>query len=292
METRTNYPHIDYRTQLQWAKDGKIVNSDSVGIRMWSNGHRQRAFIYFDPCDVHDGTDEELKNYFAPIRARQRDQRAAAQRRQLEKAQLEHEQQIKDARIEANRLLIRSFLSNIAARFRVPPVSPRKGIIVLDTETTGLDSADEILQISIINGNGAILLDTFVHPYYHSTWADAEKIHGITPDMVADAPYPHELLPIIKTIFSETLLLIGYNTNFDLGFLQNWGLHHFNIQIVDVMQEFADYYAVHDDPYEGNRYYKITFCAEYFGYTWQGPAHNSLHDAMATLHCYKKMAAD
>ena len=36
METRTNYPHIDYRTQLQWAKDGKIVNSDSVGIRMWT----------------------------------------------------------------------------------------------------------------------------------------------------------------------------------------------------------------------------------------------------------------
>ena len=60
METRTNYPHIDYRTQLQWAKDGKIVNSDSVGIRMWSNGHRQRAFIYFSPGDVHDGTDEEL----------------------------------------------------------------------------------------------------------------------------------------------------------------------------------------------------------------------------------------
>lgn len=74
METRTNYPHIDYRTQLQWANAGKIVNSDSVGIRMWSNGHRQRAFFYFSPGDVHDGTDEELTNFFAPIRARQRDQ--------------------------------------------------------------------------------------------------------------------------------------------------------------------------------------------------------------------------
>ncbi len=64
METRTNYPHIDYRTQLQWAKDGKIVNSDSVGIRMWSNGHRQRSFIYFAPSDVHHGTAEELKTFF------------------------------------------------------------------------------------------------------------------------------------------------------------------------------------------------------------------------------------
>lgn len=292
MKSRTDYPQIDYRTQLQWAKAGKIVNSDAIGVRMWSNGHRQRAFIYFGPCDVHDGTDEELKIYFAPIRARQRNQRIAAQRRQLEKAQQEHEQQIKDAKIEANHLLIRSFLSNIAARSRVPPVSPRKRVIVLDTETTGLGSLDEILQISIIDGNGNILLDTLVHPYYHSTWPDAEKVHGITPDMVADAPYPHELLPTIQAIFSETLLLIGYNTNFDLGFLQNWGIHPFNIQVVDVMQEFADYYSVHDDPYDGRRYYKLAFCADYFGFTWPGAAHNSLHDAMATLHCYKKMAVD
>lgn len=289
METRTNYPHIDYRTQLQWANAGKIVNSDSVGIRMWSNGHRQRAFIYFSPGDVHDGTDEELTDFFAPIRARQRDQRTAAHQRKLEKAQQEQAQQIKDAQIEANHLLVRNFLSDIAARYRVSPVSTRNKVIVLDTETTGLNSTDEILQISIIDDNSNILLDTLVHPYYHSTWPDAEKIHGITPDVVANAPYPHELLPTIKTIFSETALLIGYSTNFDLGFLQNWGIHPFNIQIVDVMQDFADYYAVHDDPYNENRYHKLTFCADYFGYTWPGSAHNSLHDAMATLHCYKKL---
>lgn len=292
METRTNCPHIDYRTQLQWAKAGKIVNSDSVGIRMWSNGHRQRSFIYFAPSDVHDGTAEELKTFFAPIRARQRDQRAAAHQRKLEKTQQEQAQQIKDAQIEANHLLVRNFLSDIAARYRVQPVFPRNKVIVLDTETTGLDCTDEILQISIIDDNNFILLDTLVHPYYHSTWPDAEKIHSITPDMVANAPYPHELLPTIKTIFSETLLLIGYNADFDLGFLLNWGIHPLNVQIFDVMHEFADYYAVHDDPCDGRRYYKLTFCADYFGYTWPGSAHNSLHDAMATLHCYKKLAID
>ena len=290
MKTRTNYPEIDYRTQLQWAKAGKIVNGDSVGVHMWSNGHCQRSFVYFGPDDVHDGTDEELKNYFAPIRARQRNQRAAAQQRQLEQAQREHERQINDAKNEANRLLVRNLLSNISARSRVPPVSPRKRVIVLDIETTGLHSADEILQISIIGENGNILLDTFVHPYYHSTWPDAEKVHGITPDMVADAPYPHELIPTIKTIFSETSLLIGFHPNFDLGFLQDWGIHPFNIQIVDVMQEFADYYAVHDDPYNGSQYNDLTFCADYFGYTWEGAVHNSLYDAMATLHCYQKLA--
>ena len=292
MKVRTNYPQIDYRTQMQWAKAGKIVNSDAIGIRMWSNAYHQRSFTYFCSTDVHDGTAEELEVFFAPIRAKQREQRAAAKQRKLQEAQKEQAQQIKNAEMEAKLSLVRNFLSDIAARSHVPPVSLRKRVIALDTETTGLDPADEILQISIIDDNGNILLDTLVHPYYHSTWADAERIHGISPDMVAGAPYPHELLPTIKTIFSETFLLIGYNTDFDLGFLQNWGLHPFNIQVVDVMQEFADYYAVHDDPYDRNRYYKLTFCADYFGYTWPGSAHNSLHDAMATLHCYKRMAVD
>ena len=288
MKIRTNQLD-DYRTQLQWAKVGKIVNDNASGTLMWSNGYCQQAFTYFCSTDVHDGTSEELEVFFAPIRARQRDQRAAAHQRKLEKAQQEQAQQIKDAQIQANHLLVRNFLSDIAARYRVSPVSTRNKVIVLDTETTGLNSTDEILQISIIDDNSNILLDTLVHPYYHSTWPDAEIIHGITPDMVANAPYPHELLPTIKTIFSETVLLIGYSTNFDLGFLQNWGIDPFNVQIVDVMQDFADYYAVHDDPYDENRYHKLTFCADYFGYTWPGSAHNSLHDAMATLHCYKKL---
>lgn len=292
MKVRTNYPQIDYRTQMQWAKAGKIVNDNAAGTLMWSNGYCQQAFTYFCSTDVHDGTAEELEVFFAPIRAKQREQRAAAKQRKLQEAQKEQAQQIKNAEMEAKLSLVRNFLSDIAARSHVPPVSLRKRVIALDTETTGLDPADEILQISIIDDNGNILLDTLVHPYYHSTWADAERIHGISPDMVAGAPYPHELLPTIKTIFSETFLLIGYNTDFDLGFLQNWGLHPFNIQVVDVMQEFADYYAVHDDPYDRNRYYKLTFCADYFGYTWPGSAHNSLHDAMATLHCYKRMAVD
>ena len=42
MKVRTNYPQIDYRTQMQWAKAGKIVNSDAIGIRM---NHYASAFL-------------------------------------------------------------------------------------------------------------------------------------------------------------------------------------------------------------------------------------------------------
>ena len=69
--------------------------------------------------------------------------------------------------------------------------------IVLDTETTGLNAAeDEILQVSIIDNEGAVLFDSYIKPTQHTEWAEAERIHHITPEMVADAPTIAEVMSI------------------------------------------------------------------------------------------------
>ena len=39
-------------------------------------------------------------------------------------------------------------------------------IIVFDTETTGVTEDDEIIQLSIIDGNGKTLINEYVHPYW------------------------------------------------------------------------------------------------------------------------------
>ena len=71
--------------------------------------------------------------------------------------------------------------------------------IVLDTETTGLNAAeDEILQVSIIDNEGAVLFDSYIKPTQHTEWAEAERIHHITPEMVADAPTIAEVMPEIN----------------------------------------------------------------------------------------------
>ena len=58
-------------------------------------------------------------------------------------------------------------------------------IICLDTETTGLNHYDdEILQLSIIDGSGAILFSEYVKPVHHECWTDAEKVNHISPSMV------------------------------------------------------------------------------------------------------------
>lgn len=59
----------------------------------------------------------------------------------------------------------------------------------LDTETIGLAAGfDEILQIGLVDEAGNVLLDTLVRPTRRTEWPEAEKIHGITPADVADAP--------------------------------------------------------------------------------------------------------
>lgn len=51
--------------------------------------------------------------------------------------------------------------------------------VYLDTETTGLGSTDEIIEISIIDDDGSTLLETLVKPSQPIP-ADSTRVHGIT----------------------------------------------------------------------------------------------------------------
>lgn len=64
---------------------------------------------------------------------------------------------------------------------------PEAQAIVIDTETTGLTDSDELLQISVIDDAGTVLFDSLVRPYFHTEWPEAQKVNGITPEMVAGA---------------------------------------------------------------------------------------------------------
>lgn len=160
--------------------------------------------------------------------------------------------------------------------------------MVFDIETTGLNFVeDEILQFSAIDGDGNILLNTYLKPYLKKEWTGATRIHGITNDIVEKAPYPHEVIPIVRGIFDSANKLITYGGDFDMTFLKAWGLNLCEKEHYDVMLEFAPIYGEWDEYHGDYVWQKLTKCAAYYGYKYK--AHDSLEDVKATLYCYQQM---
>jgi len=89
--------------------------------------------------------------------------------------------------------------------------------VVLDTETTGLHSDAEIVQIAVIDKTGAPLLETLIKPTQPIP-SGATRIHGITDAKVADAP-------TFGQIYDTLLMAVGgkrcviYNADYDTRLL-------------------------------------------------------------------------
>jgi DNA polymerase III epsilon subunit-like protein len=90
--------------------------------------------------------------------------------------------------------------------------------VYLDTETTGVKNTDSIVEISIIDWDGTVLLDTLVKPVGRIP-ADASAIHGITNEMVATAPRWDTVWPEVEAIMEGRPVGI-YNADFDLRMLR------------------------------------------------------------------------
>ena len=166
-------------------------------------------------------------------------------------------------------------------------------IICIDIETTGLDRRhDEILQISIINGKGKTLYNSYIKPDYLTEWKEAEAINKISWDCVKFAPNILAEKRKIDKILRKAGLIVGYNhKGFDMPFLAAKGIDTaVKAKLYDVMLEFAYIYGEKGSR-GGCKWQRLTTCANYYGYT-DYKAHDALEDARATLYCYYAMQKD
>lgn len=170
--------------------------------------------------------------------------------------------------------------------------------IVLDTETTGFHpyDGDELLQVSIIDTDGNVLFDEYFKPQHRTEWKEAEQVNGISPEMVADRPAISEKISEINAIIENSDTIIGYNTQFDIGFLKaNGAIVPDDLETVDVMEDFAKIYGEWNSARGSYKWQKLTRAAEYYDYDWSQraeTAHNSLGDCYATLFVYDKINTD
>lgn len=166
-------------------------------------------------------------------------------------------------------------------------------IVILDTETTGFGDEDELLQISIIDANGKTLFNEYCRPEHKTEWPEAEKVNGISPEKVKNCLTAADYRLELEAIFGRADLVVGYNTRFDVKFINKILGSTRQISgslIEDVMQNFAPIYGEWNEERQSYRWKSLSVCAEYFGYDWgDDTAHDSLADCRATLFCWNKI---
>jgi DNA polymerase III subunit epsilon len=96
----------------------------------------------------------------------------------------------------------------------------RNNWILLDTETTGTSKSDEVIQIGVLSANGEVLLNTLIKPVRNTAIPrEAAAVHGITMDMLTDAPTMQQILPQLCSVLKGKTTII-YNAEFDTRLLQ------------------------------------------------------------------------
>lgn len=90
--------------------------------------------------------------------------------------------------------------------------------VYMDTETTGLGSSDEIIEISIIDDDGQTLLETLIKPSQPIP-AASTRVHGIVDADVQSARTWPAVWPMVRSaLFGR--LVVFYNEDFDIRMMQ------------------------------------------------------------------------
>ena len=118
--------------------------------------------------------------------------------------------------------------------------------IVLDTETTGLDyTREKIIEFAAVrleNGKIKDEFQTLINPQQHIR-KSSMAIHGISEDMVKDAPTEEEILPTILDFIGD-YPIVAHNAIFDYSFLNEASLRVFNKELsnirIDTQQMFKE----------------------------------------------------
>ena len=159
----------------------------------------------------------------------------------------------------------------------------RERVLFFDLEMTGVYDHDEVLSVTVVNGHGETLLDTLTRPQRKKRWRATEKIHGITPDMVKDAPTMAEIAPQLTALFGEADCIVSFGSSTDFFHLARLYRSRaeraaLKSKLVDCGTEFAHYIHEHEIELQ---HLSLSDAMAHFSLPWDGTAHTSAADTNA-----------
>lgn len=141
--------------------------------------------------------------------------------------------------------------------------------LFLHSKTTGAGDLAEVVEIAILDSSGKPLVDELVKPKRHIR-TDATEEHGVTDDMVDNAPRWVEILPRIEEVMLGKKVCV-YDSAFELMVLRNsyqnihqrWVLEESNFySLMDLFSRFKN----ERDPRSGTFVsYSLTEAAQQMG---------------------------
>lgn len=165
---------------------------------------------------------------------------------------------------------------------------------VMDTETTGLGTDAEIVEIAVIDQDGSELLNTLVRPV-RPIPAEVMAIHGISNEIVQTAPTWREIHEEVMCLLSQYKIAI-YNASYDLRMIEQTALVNecwlprFERQSKCVMDIYSKFRGEWSDRHANWRWFKLSHAAQACGVSATG-AHRAFADCKMTLGVLRHVAA-
>lgn len=166
---------------------------------------------------------------------------------------------------------------NTFTLFEDEMIKLKDNYVILDTETTGIENDDEIIQLSLISLDGDVLYNGYFKPEKKSHWGAVKK-HKLTDKFLADKPLWKDEWNKIANILKNKNVLI-HNAIFDQR----------------LIEQTCDRYGINID-FKIDSYCTMVYCKEKYGYGKletvleknnilfdSNVLHNSLVDCFMTL---------
>lgn len=152
--------------------------------------------------------------------------------------------------------------------------------VFVDTETTGLNhESDEILSVSVIDDEGICLFHSLIKPQRITEWGEAEKVNGISSEMVEHAPTFESVKAHLRDVFKNREVVI-YNAGFDTVFLGETLTESKAVRCC--MQAFTDFMQEWSEKHQAMKWFKLIDAVAEVNPVFSFKAHDSLEDCRAT----------